>query len=84
MAQPQHPPGTTFTMEAPTDSILGHVGGAQIDFGNSFNLTKDDINDTNAVNTNPIADTNAGANAPSPPRHSPWHPYSLPHSSQHC
>jgi hypothetical protein len=39
MARPQHPPGTTFTMEAPTDSILGHVGGAQVDLGNSFNLT---------------------------------------------
>jgi hypothetical protein len=28
-------------MEAPTDSILGHVGGAQIDLGNSFNLMGD-------------------------------------------
>jgi hypothetical protein len=35
------PPPPNLTMEAPTDSILGHVGGAQIDLGNSFNLTGD-------------------------------------------
>jgi hypothetical protein len=44
MAQPQHLPGTTFTMEPPTDSILGHVGGAQIDFGNGVDLTDDHLN----------------------------------------
>jgi hypothetical protein len=88
----QHPPGTTFTMEAPTDSILGHVGGAQIDFGNSYNLMDDHLNAPSPERRAPQCradnvDTNtnhplvAGTNWHCPPANTNWPKYN---KDYHC